>query len=53
MLSFQSRLGKAKWLQPYTEKTLIELPKQGYKDVAICCPGFAADCLESLEEINN
>ena len=50
--TFQSRFGKAKWLQPYTEPTLIELAKQGVKRVDILCPGFVADCLETLEEIN-
>jgi ferrochelatase len=49
---FQSRFGRAKWLQPYCEPTLIELAKQGCKTVDIICPGFAADCLETLEEIN-
>ena len=50
--TFQSRFGKAKWLQPYTEPTLIELAKQGVKRVDVLCPGFVADCLETLEEIN-
>ena len=50
--TFQSRFGKAKWLQPYTEPTLIELAKQGVQRVDILCPGFTADCLETLEEIN-
>ena len=50
--TFQSRFGKAKWLQPYTEPTLIDLAKQGVKRVDILCPGFVADCLETLEEIN-
>ena len=50
-LTFQSRFGPAEWLQPYTDKTLEELPKKGMKNVAICTPGFAADCLETLEEI--
>jgi ferrochelatase len=49
---FQSRFGRAAWLQPYCEPTLIELAQQGYKYVDIICPGFAADCLETLEEIN-
>ncbi len=51
IMTFQSRFGKAKWLQPYTDKTLISLAKAGVKKIAICCPGFAADCLETLEEI--
>ena len=50
--TFQSRFGKAKWLQPYTEPTLIDLARQGVKRVDILCPGFVADCLETLEEIN-
>ncbi len=49
---FQSRFGKAEWLQPYCVDTLLELPKQGIKSVDIVCPGFAVDCLETLEEIN-
>ncbi len=49
--TFQSRFGKAEWLQPYTDKTLEALAKNGVKDVQIFCPGFASDCLETLEEI--
>lgn len=48
---FQSRFGRTEWLQPYCIETLIDLPKQGIKDVDIVCPGFAVDCLETLEEI--
>jgi len=51
-LVFQSRFGRAKWLQPYCIETLMELPEQGYKSIDIVCPGFAVDCLETLEEIN-
>lgn len=51
MLTFQSRFGKAPWLTPYTDKTLEALPASGTKSVDIICPGFAADCLETLEEI--
>lgn len=51
ILSFQSRLGKAQWLQPYTNEVLARLPQQGIKSIDIICPGFAADCLETLEEI--
>ncbi|MEM1243989.1 MAG: ferrochelatase [Pseudomonadota bacterium] len=51
MVTFQSRFGPKQWLQPYTDMTLKELPKQGIKTVDIICPGFAADCLETLEEI--
>jgi ferrochelatase len=50
-VTFQSRLGRAKWLQPYTEPTLIELGQQGCKRVDVICPGFVVDCLETLEEI--
>jgi ferrochelatase len=50
-VTFQSRFGKAKWLQPYTEPTLRELAAQGVKSVDVVCPGFLADCLETLEEI--
>ncbi len=49
---FQSRFGKAKWLQPYCIETLMALPSEGCKDIDIICPGFAVDCLETLEEIN-
>jgi protoporphyrin/coproporphyrin ferrochelatase len=50
-LVFQSRFGKAQWLQPYCDAVLQQLPKQGIKQVAVICPGFAVDCLETLEEI--
>ncbi len=50
-LCFQSRFGRAEWLQPYTEPTLSELAKQGVKTIDVFCPGFSADCLETLEEI--
>jgi ferrochelatase len=52
MVTFQSRFGKAKWLEPYTEPTLIELAQQGVKRVDLICPGFTSDCLETLEEIS-
>ena len=48
---FQSRFGKAKWLEPYTEPTVRELARQGCRSVHIVCPGFVSDCLETLEEI--
>lgn len=48
---FQSRFGKAKWLQPYCAETLAKLASEGIKSVDIICPGFAVDCLETLEEI--
>ena len=50
-LVFQSRFGRARWLEPYTEETLEQLAAQGIKTVDVICPGFAADCLETLEEI--
>ncbi|MDO8906825.1 ferrochelatase [Hydrogenophaga sp.] len=51
-VTFQSRFGKAKWLEPYTEPTLIALGEQGVKRVDVICPGFTSDCLETLEEIS-
>lgn len=51
IVTFQSRVGRAKWLQPYTDATLRELPAQGIRHVQVLCPGFAVDCLETLEEI--
>ncbi|HEY6093538.1 MAG TPA: ferrochelatase [Gallionellaceae bacterium] len=51
VVSFQSRFGRAEWLQPYTTATLKALGKQGTKRVDVVCPGFVADCLETLEEI--
>ncbi len=52
LVTFQSRFGKAKWLQPYTEPSLVKLAQSGVKSVDVICPGFSADCLETLEEIN-
>jgi ferrochelatase len=52
MATFQSRFGAAKWLQPYTQPTLEELARGGLKSVDVVCPGFPADCLETLEEIS-
>jgi len=51
-VSFQSRLGRAKWLEPYTEPTLIAMGRAGVKRVDVVCPAFTSDCLETLEEIN-
>jgi ferrochelatase len=51
LVTFQSRFGKAKWLEPYTEPTLQALAAAGTKRVDVMCPGFLADCLETLEEI--
>lgn len=50
-ITFQSRFGRAEWLQPYTAATLAELGKQGIKRLDVVCPGFVGDCLETLEEI--
>jgi ferrochelatase len=50
-LSFQSRVGREEWLQPYTNKTIAHLGEQGVSRLDVVCPGFPADCLETLEEI--
>jgi len=50
--TFQSRFGPQEWLQPYTDKTLENLPKEGKKNVVVICPGFSSDCVETLEEIS-
>ena len=52
LVTFQSRFGPQKWLSPYTDKTLEELPSKGIKKVLLLCPGFSSDCIETLEEIN-
>ncbi len=52
LVTFQSRFGPQKWLSPYTDKTLEELPSKGIKKVLLICPGFSSDCIETLEEIN-
>jgi ferrochelatase len=52
MVTFQSRFGPAKWLEPYTEPTVERLAKEGITDIDVVCPGFLADCLETLEEIS-
>jgi ferrochelatase len=51
LLTFQSRFGNAEWLQPYTDKTIEQLAKDGVRRIAVVMPGFSADCLETLEEI--
>lgn len=51
MITFQSRLGRDPWLQPYTDKSLEKLAEEGTKRVKVMCPAFTADCLETLEEI--
>jgi ferrochelatase len=52
-LSFQSRVGAAEWLKPYTEPTLVELAQRGVRHVDAICPGFAVDCLETIDEIGH
>ena len=51
VVSFQSRFGRARWLEPSTEATLGRLGRDGVKRIAVIAPGFAADCLETLEEL--
>lgn len=53
VVTFQSRFGREPWLQPYTDETLMTLGKEGLKDVLVLCPGFTADCLETIDEIGN
>lgn len=50
-VSFQSRLGTRQWLQPYTDKVLQDMASSGVRSVQVCCPGFSADCVETLEEV--
>ena len=52
VVTFQSRFGRARWLEPYTAPTLVELARKGVRSVDVACPGFVADCLETLEEID-
>ncbi|MBZ2167985.1 ferrochelatase [Marinobacter sp. F4216] len=52
LTTFQSRFGREEWLKPYTDHTLKALPGQGVKSIDVFCPGFSADCLETIEEIN-
>ncbi|MNJ71318.1 Ferrochelatase [compost metagenome] len=52
-MSFQSRLGRAKWIEPYTEETLEALAGRGVKKLLVMCPAFVADCIETLEEIGD
>jgi len=51
VVTFQSRFGRAQWLQPYTQPTIVALAKEGMRRVDVACPGFVSDCLETLEEI--
>ena len=50
-MSFQSRFGSEKWLSPATDKVLSQLPGRKVRSLAVMCPGFSVDCLETLEEI--
>jgi ferrochelatase len=50
-IAFQSKFGRAKWLEPATEATLAAYPQQGIKRIAVAAPGFSADCIETLEEL--
>ncbi|WP_420403756.1 ferrochelatase [Nisaea sp.] len=52
MVAFQSRFGREEWLKPYLQDTVEDLPSKGVKNLAVICPGFSADCVETLEEIN-
>ena len=52
LTTFQSRFGPEEWLTPYTEETLADLARNKTKNVVVICPGFASDCIETLEEIN-
>ena len=49
--TFQSRLGRTPWIKPYTDQLLPQLRQQGIKNIAVVCPSFVADCLETLEEV--
>ena len=51
-MSFQSLFGKEEWMRDYTDETLKSLPSKGVKNVQVICPGFSADCLETIEEID-
>lgn len=51
MMTYQSRFGREPWLTPFTDKTIEQLPAKGIKHIQVICPGFSADCLETLEEI--
>jgi ferrochelatase len=53
LVSYQSRSGRAQWLQPYTDETLVALARAGARHVMVICPGFVADCLETVEEIGD
>lgn len=53
LVTFQSRFGREPWLQPYTDQTLASLGRQGLINIVVLCPGFTADCLETIDEIGN
>ena len=53
VVTFQSRFGREPWLQPYTDETLASLGRQGHRNLLVLCPGFTADCLETIDEIGN
>lgn len=53
LVSFQSQFGPEAWLEPYTDQVLTQLPKEGIERVLVVCPGFTADCLETLDELGN
>jgi ferrochelatase len=53
VLSYQSRAGRVPWLRPYTDETLAELARTGVRHVMVICPGFVADCLETIDEIGH
>src|SRR4029453_6054454 len=50
-VSFQSQVGREEWLRPYTDQTLLRMAREGQRRMSVVCPGFATDCLETLEEI--
>lgn len=52
LTTFQSRVGRQQWLQPYTDETMKTLPSQGVESLQVICPGFSSDCLETIEEID-
>ena len=52
-MTFQSKLGRGEWIKDYTDETLKSLPSKGIKNVQVICPGFAADCLETIEEVGH
>ena len=53
LMTYQSRFGREPWLHPYTDETLMDLGRQGVRRIAVLCPGFVTDCLETIDEIGN